>query len=781
MAPRRNVLGLGARLTKLRAMSTGEISARIRYRLFTTIERRQHAKHQLTPAQRLREALRPEIRTSGTWQSQLLTSRRAQLTRFFPSVSQQAALGRLFETTYANQRASTLAHAADARAHRFEFFGRTFSYGMDVSWQADPVSGREWPAVYHLDVPVHGGDVGYGDVKYVWELSRQQYVIDLAKAWFLAGRREDLLAVQELVRSWIAGNPYATGVNWSCALEPAFRLFSWLWAYYLTMPDLDPDFHVEWLEGFYDHARFIERHLEHYSSPYNHLIAEGAALYMAGALFPEFRDATRWRERGRAVLEGRLAEQFYADGGSVEQSAWYHHATVGYYLLAGLTARATGDDLSPAVWSAVERGIEFSMAMSQPDGTTPAIGGADDGMPLRMEHLPLWDFRPYQAIGAVLFHRADFKAIAGRFQEDALWLLGVDGLDGFQALETAPPAKASMSLPSSGYYVMRSEWSANADYVCVDCGEQAAGLRHDSVPNSMHGHADCLSLIAWLRGRRVLVDSGLFAYNCGGVWEAHFRETAAHSTATVDGRDQALHLGKMAWSNSYRAVPEGWHGEPAQAWFVGSHDGYSRGDHGVVHRRAVWWRSAGYFVVYDEFVGSGQHDLALHYQFAAGEIVQLDDQTALFDDFAEIRWVSNQSWRVATRRGGSNPGEGWIAPSLGVRQAAPHLTLSCTSAASRTAVLTVIAARAGAEQVRTVSLGTQAGVVRVAGDGFADVIAVPALGLVDAIQTDGLLAVVRVHPDGRWEADRLGGTHVTVDPNALSALLPNTSDFMVRR
>ena len=74
-----------------------------------------------------------------------------------------------------------------------------------------------------------------GDVKYVWELSRQQYLIDLAKAWFLAGTPDDLQAMQRLVQSWIAGNPYATGVNWSCALEPAFRFFSWLWAYYLTL------------------------------------------------------------------------------------------------------------------------------------------------------------------------------------------------------------------------------------------------------------------------------------------------------------------------------------------------------------------------------------------------------------------------------------------------------------------------------------------------------------------------------------------------------------------
>ena len=41
------------------------------------------------------------------------------------------------------------------------------------------------------------------------------------------------------------------------------------------------------------------------------------------------------------------------------------------------------------------------------------------------------------------------------------------------------------------------------------------------------------------------------------------------------GRDQALHIGKMAWSNSYRAVPEGWHADERHQWAVGSHDGYA--------------------------------------------------------------------------------------------------------------------------------------------------------------------------------------------------------------
>ena len=759
------------RLSKLRAMSARELSHRLRYAATLSIERQRHRSGRLAPPDRLRAALRADLAT-GDWSQRLIASRQRHRTRFFPSVSAPDQMRALFANEYRRERDETLLHAAATRAQRFEFFGETFAYSGAIDWQADPVSGRRWPAVYHADSRVHSGDVGFGDVKYVWELSRQQFLIDLGKAWFLERDTRDLQALQTLVQSWLAGNPYATGVNWSCALEPAFRVFSWLWAYYLTCDDLDDTFHRDWLCGFYDHGRFLERHLELYASPYNHLIAEAAALYMLGACFPEFRDAARWRDSGRAVLEGRLAEQFYADGGSVEQSPFYHHATVGFLLLAGILARATGDDLSPDVWSAIERGLDYSVALVQPDGHTPSIGGADDGKPIRMEHLPFWDFRPYQAIGAVLFKRPDFKFIAGRFFEDALWLLGPSGLAQFNQLDSSPPTHTATALPASGYYVLRTDWSTRADYVCVDCGEQAAGMRTDAIPNSMHGHADCLSIIVSLGGRRVLVDSGLYAYNCGGEWESHFRETAAHNTAKVDGRDQARHIRKMAWSHSYRAVPERWKLDADDGWFIGSHDGYARGPAAVVHRRAVWLRQPSYVLIYDEFVGTGVHELTVNYQFAPGALALGDDGLAVFEDAFDMAWTSAEKWNATTASGGSGPDDGWIAPSLGVRQAAPRLRLTCTTSKPRTTLTTVIAARTAAgRRVSVVNAASEGGsVVLVNTNDAVDCVLARDTHPPALISGAAPLTVCRVQRSGDMQCDSIGGDAARIAEDAVRRL-----------
>lgn len=739
------LIGLSLRIRKLRAMSPAEVAHRLRYKATIARERRDHRRGTLTPADRLSRALTPEL-AGAAWKEQLLMSRAASASRLAPSAYQRDAMRLLFATRYQAERDDMRARAAETRAHRFSFFGETFEFGDEIPWQHDPVTGRAWPSVYHADVRVHVGDVGCGDVKHVWELSRMQYLVDLARASFIDDDRESLASLRRLVRSWIAGNPYATGVHWSCALEPAFRTFSWLWAYALTWTELDETFHLEWIEGFLDAGRFLERHLEHYTSPYNHLLGEAAALYMIGATFPEFQRASRWQSVARRILEDRLAEQFYADGGTSEQSTFYHHASVGDYLLAALTARQIGEDFSPAVWRAIERGIDFSTALMLPDGRTPEIGGADDGKPIRMEHLPLWDFRGYQALGAVLFSRGDLKTLAGRFHEDALWLLGPAGIEAFDALPSSPPGATSFALRDSGYYVMRSDWSSTADYLCFDCGPQALGMRPDGIPNSMHGHADCLSVIVSLRGRRVLVDSGFFAYNVGGVWETHFRETAAHNTARIDGKDQARHLGKMAWSHSYRALPEGWHEAASDIWAVGSHDGYDRSPDGVTHRRAAWLRQPGYVVICDEFIGHGAHDIEVNFQFAPGAAALDDDRAVVhLGDIASLHWTGNAAWTAELANGGSAPDQGWIALSLGVKQAAPRVSLRQRTTGTRSWLLTVLVP-GGADGPAFDVSRHPSGALVVTGPDFEDHVT-PATVATARRDDEALVAVTRVGGD----------------------------------
>jgi hypothetical protein len=193
------------------------------------------------------------------------------------------------------------------------------------------------------------------------------------------------------------------------------------------------------------------------------------------------------------------------------------------------------------------------------------------------------------------------------------------------------------------------------------------------------------------------VDSGFYSYNAGGAWEAHFRETAAHSTARVDGRDQARHIGKMAWSHSYRARLEGWSPDGGLAWAAGSHDGYARGPNGVVHRRTVWLRPGHIALTLDEFEGSGEHDLEVNFQFAPGPLSTCADGAVLFDGRIDVAWAGDGAWTAARAEGGPGPADGWIASSLGVRVAAPRITLRRRVDVAHNYLLTAFSLRSGIE------------------------------------------------------------------------------------
>jgi len=573
-------------------------------------------------------------------------------------------------------------------------FGRIRSCGSVLDWHIDPESGRHWPRLFHGDLRLGDSEHAPGDVKNVWELNRHQFLLDLGKAALITGKGIYGEKAVATVRDWIAANPYGVGVNWAGPLEVAYRALSWLWTYEFLREELRADVagRREWLEGLYHHGRFLYRHLEEFESPFNHLISEASVLYILGVVLT-VPESTRWRRRGAEVLAQHLPAQFYEDGGSVEQAPVYHHATLGFALTAALVGRYHGVEFPTVAWHLIERAIEFSHYMIQPDGRQPAIGDNDDARPLAFDVADNWDFRHFQGIGAVLFGRADFKTTAGRFSEDAFWLLGPDAYAEFQRIPAQSPSRVSTLLGGAGYAVMRSDWSSRADYVCFDCGEQAAGLRHDDIPSAAHGHADALAVVVLLGGRPVLVDSGFYSYNGDRAWERYFRETFAHNTVTVDGSSQALHVGRMTWTRAPRVTVEATELLGAHGWARASHDGYLRGAEGITHRRTVWLRPGGYVVLYDELFGSGRHTVELVFQLAPDllPILSPSGYAAESDDVA-IAWCASGGLSAHLECGGSVPESGWVAPHLGQRVAAPRLSLKGTMA-DRLTVLTVIVDR----------------------------------------------------------------------------------------
>ena len=148
-------------------------------------------------------------------------------------------------------------------------------------------------------------------------------------------------------------------------------------------------------------------------------------------------------------IEDYGLQQFYEDGGSTEQALFYRNYCVGFLLLAVMLRDAQGEPVSQQLRDRLERALEFTLWMTRSDGTVPRIGDADNARAFCFSHLPLWDFRNLLSIGAVVFQRADMKHVAGKFYEDAVWLLGGKVMAHFKISRPAPLRRRRASFPQA--------------------------------------------------------------------------------------------------------------------------------------------------------------------------------------------------------------------------------------------------------------------------------------------------------------------------------------------
>jgi hypothetical protein len=557
-----------------------------------------------------------------------LTGTAVHPARFFFEPDDLGDLARELGARVPLQMEATLRRAENISQHRFDLLGYAgLDWGRAIEWQRDPVSGKRaprkpWYRIHFLDYNVAG------DHKVVWELNRHQHLVTLAKAYVLS---HESRWVDELVRQWRQWrdeNPYPWGINWASSLEIAFRSLSWLWVGRLlagssAMPDT---FEQELVSALALNARHIERNFSTYWSPNTHLLGEAVALFFIGLLSPSLGSAPHWRELGWRVVLEQAERQVQADGTHFEQSVYYHVYALDFFLHARILAARNGIRIPEELDETILRMLQALQGLAQ-GGPPPRIGDDDGGRvfdPTRNRAVYLTD--PL-CVGSALYHRADLKPAIEDPTEEAIWLLGLKGVRDFDALEAPRLVPRSQSFVHGGYYVMAAtgaDWPAAENQVsnptdgCAQLSAQLVIRAPSRIAGRCgHAHADALSVALSAGGEEWLTDPGTFCYVSADTQRDLFRSTEAHNTVRLDQQSQAEPAGPFAW----RAMPEvrleHW---IAGRWFdlfAGSHDGYQRLHAAATHRRWIFHRKGGFWLVRDLVEGNGEHVIEQFWHFAA--------------------------------------------------------------------------------------------------------------------------------------------------------------------
>lgn len=366
-------------------------------------------------------------------------------------------------------------------------------------------------------------------------------------------------AANASIERWINENPPLTGAGWN-AYPISLRVVNWI-KYAAQGHHLSPSA----IENMAVQLRALMNSLEYHLLG-NHLLANAKALVFGGMFF-RGKEAETWLKKGLSIYRKELPEQILADGGHFELSPMYHSIMVEDLLdLKNINAPMTLDEL-------IGRMLRWLDGM---------CGGKGE---------------------IALFNDGAYKvALPPEVLFDYGRKLGIKW-------QSAP---GNVFFPDSGYArLARGPWQCICD---------GAAIGPDYLPG--HSHADTLNFELWLRGFKMICDTGTYLYKDSPVRRFQ-RGTTAHNTVCLDHKNSS-HI----WG-AHRAAERAFivEREFSDACFTAAHNGYRP----AIHKRI--WKLAEELTVIDriEFNDRQSHDVEIYFHFAPECQVTLQRDKLIID------------------------------------------------------------------------------------------------------------------------------------------------------
>ncbi len=459
--------------------------------------------------------------------------------------------------------------ADETVAHTYRLVGcPPYTFEGDIVWNADPFNYNQWPVALNRHsewrtlAAVH---LGTGEAKYAREWEAQLLHWVEAMPTFIAPR-------------WVEG-PYNAPGKTSLSLDAGIRMGqNWFptFEHFRTVPEISDRALVVFAQSCLRHARYLMKP-ENFREGSNWGAMESNGLYHIGAMLPEFRDAALWRETAAARQFAELRNQVYPDGAQKELAPGYHGVSLRSFLGVLRLAKRNGCALPDGYVERLERMFEYYVRIAMPNRRVPDINDSGSGH-----------------IGGIMRQGAELFPQ----RRDFTWA-GSNGAEG------APPDYDCIVMPYAGWVCMRSDWSAEANYLLFDAGPFGTG----------HQHEDKLGIVIHAFGRPLLAECGKYAYDTSR-WRRYCLSTRGHNTVRVDGMDQNCRGVRAEYEvsqpNTYGFINNGNYCYARDTYAVGYGPGRDRN---VTHRRRVLFVKPAFWIVVDDFAAVDGKEHAAEAQF----------------------------------------------------------------------------------------------------------------------------------------------------------------------
>jgi len=647
-------------INRLKLMSLGEVFYRIRQSVSSSVEK-----------VGLKYGWEPQTNSPIKTRPLIIDE---QLMRTFPSSEPASAAGGLLK----------------GKLSLFDYVDLDVSW--PINWHRDPLTGVASPADQFGKTIDYRDDQQVGDIKVLWEMGRQQFIVPVAIEYYLNREQAQLDVLAGVLNSWIEQNPYGYGVHWCSSLEVAIRGLSWSMAHQFLLAaglpkglfslDIDPPL-LE--KQIFQHAAFIRGHLSLYSSANNHLIGELTGLHVLCSLFDFGDQSEQWKDFAWQSLLEESNRQVYEDGVNKEQAIYYHCWVLEYFLINYLIAGHSGQNIPEAYVGQLSKMAQFVSDLSPMAMEPPQIGDADDGVAIQFSSMSCSFHKDLiEAVNALagVLPAGDCGTKAFCYR---LFYKAGSSKTPAPVEETCYPA----AYTEGGYAVLgKPEF-----HVVFDSG----ALGYPSI--AAHGHADMLNTCLAIDGEWWLVDPGTFSYHSDQGWRNYFRGSLGHNVLVVNQKNQSEIGGPFMWVKHATAHFEDTHSTAGVQEASGWHDGYAGEGVLRVHRALQVDPLSEQLIITDDVECSGEIDVSIYYHFSPDiYCVEQHGSSILLartGSHTQIKMELPEQLSVKSYNGDKEMQLGWYSSGLGRKE--PTLTFrastNITTATTFTTRLSVVRGR----------------------------------------------------------------------------------------
>ncbi|WP_046174531.1 alginate lyase family protein [Domibacillus indicus] len=540
----------------------------------------------------------------------------------------------------------------------FQYFSKHAFSCERVNWQYSPHTQKSAPHDVHwTDIADLGSE--FGDIKWIWELSRFSFVYPLVRAYVATGNDQYAETFWRYFEDFVEHNPPELGANYKCGQEMSFRLMAWtfgLFAFRKHPSTTEKRLEVL-MKAIYHHADHIEKHFDFAlkSVKNNHSLSEAAGMYTAGVLFPFFDKAEKWRKTGKKYIRSEAMWQIYEDGSYIQHSFNYQRLAIQDLTWVVRLSQISNDSFDDEFLKRFGQTVLFMYQHQDlQSGRLPNYGMNDGAYihPLTscdyLDHRPALQVAWHTLNGTFLY---DDQSV----NEIVYWLSG-DSENSVTQMK-----QSSQAYPLGGYYTLRTE--------------DSFGVIRSATYKHRPAQADMLHFDLWHQGENILADAGTFSYNTDMDHILYFNGTASHNTVMVNNQDQMKKASRFIWLNWTKSKTLRAEKIDNMQIFEGEHYGYGS----ITHRRGVIQVDEQWIIVDDIFGSLNNEEISLGWLFGIQKVEQSQPNEWLMklqnDEEWSLNIFANQKTDSQLYKGNVKPLRGWRSLYYGDKEPFPQAVL----------------------------------------------------------------------------------------------------------